>query len=39
MHCGEYYHSYDGSEEQRPCPSMIFLDDFGIVLQYTMTEK
>jgi transposase InsO family protein len=35
-HGGEYYGRSDGSEEQRPGPFAKFLEDNGIVPQYTM---
>uniref|UniRef100_A0A6N2MTR1 Integrase catalytic domain-containing protein n=1 Tax=Salix viminalis TaxID=40686 RepID=A0A6N2MTR1_SALVM len=35
-HGGEYYGRYDGSGEQRPGPFAKFLDECGIVPQYTM---
>ena len=33
---GEYYGRYDGSGEQRPGPFAKYLDECGIVPQYTM---
>ena len=33
---GEYYGKYDGSSEQRPGPFAKFLEECGIVPQYTM---
>ena len=33
---GEYYGKYDGSGEQRPGPFAKYLEECGIVLQYTM---
>ncbi|KAL3613382.1 hypothetical protein CASFOL_042795 [Castilleja foliolosa] len=33
---GEYYGRYDGSGEQRPGPFAVFLEECGIVPQYTM---
>ena len=33
---GEYYGKYDGSGEQRPVPFVKFLEECGIVPQYTM---
>ena len=33
---GEYYGKYDGSSEQRPGPFAKFLEECGIVSQYTM---
>ena len=33
---GEYYGRYDGSGKQRPGPFAKFLDECGIVPQYTM---
>ncbi|GMI70291.1 hypothetical protein HRI_000698400 [Hibiscus trionum] len=33
---GEYYGRYDGSGEQRPGPFAKFLEEYGIVPQYTM---
>ena len=33
---GEYYGRYDGSGEQRPEPFAKFLEECGIVPQYTM---
>ena len=33
---GEYYGRYDGSGEQRPGPFAKYLEDCGIVPQYTM---
>ena len=33
---GEYYGRYDGSGEQRPGPFAKFLEECGIVLQYTI---
>ena len=33
---GEYYGRYDGSCEQRPGPFAKFLEEYGIVPQYTM---
>ena len=33
---GEYYGKYDGSGEQRPGPFSKFLEECGIVPQYTM---
>ena len=35
--CGEYYGRYDGSNEQSPGPFAKFLEECGIVLQYTMS--
>ena len=34
---GEYYGRYDGSGEQRPGPFAKFLEECGIVPQYTMS--
>ena len=34
---GEYYGKYDGSGEQRPRPFSKFLEECGIVPQYTMS--
>lgn len=34
---GEYYSRYDGSGEQRPLPFAKFLEECGIVPQYTMS--
>jgi transposase InsO family protein len=36
---GEYYGRYDGSGEQRPGPFALFLNECGIVPQYTMPGK
>ena len=36
---GEYYGRYDGSGEQRPKPFALFLEECGIVPQYTMPGK
>ncbi|RDY14764.1 hypothetical protein CR513_00115, partial [Mucuna pruriens] len=36
---GEYYGIYDGSGEQRPGPFALFLNECGIILQYTMSGK
>lgn len=36
---GEYYGRYDGSGEQRPGPFALFLEECGIVPQYTMPGK
>ena len=33
---GEYYDKYDGLGEQRPGPFSKYLEECGIVLQYTM---
>ena len=33
---GEYYGRYDGSDEQRPGPFAKYLEECGIVPQYTM---
>ena len=33
---GEYYGKYDGSGEQRPGPFSKFLEECGIIPQYTM---
>ena len=33
---GEYYGRYDGSGEQRPRPFSRYLEEYGIVPQYTM---
>ena len=35
-HGGEYYGRYDGSGEQRLGPFAKYLEECGIVLQYTM---
>ena len=34
---GEYYGRYDGSGEQRLGPFAIFLNECGIILQYTIS--
>ena len=36
---GEYYGKYDGSGEQRPGPFAKFLEECGIVPQYTMPSS
>ncbi|MCI71765.1 CCR4-NOT transcription complex subunit 1-like, partial [Trifolium medium] len=36
---GEYYGRYDGSGEQRPGTFALFLNECGIVPQYTMRGK
>ena len=36
---GEYYGRYNGSGEQRPGPFALFLEECGIVPQYTMPGK
>ena len=36
-HGGEYYGRYDGSSEQRPGPFARYLQECGIVPQYTMS--
>ncbi|KAA0066928.1 Retrovirus-related Pol polyprotein from transposon TNT 1-94 [Cucumis melo var. makuwa] len=36
---GEYYGRYDGSSKQRPEPFTKYLEECGIVLQYTMSRK
>jgi len=36
---GEYYDRYDGSGEQHLGPFVLFLKEYGIVLQYTMLGK
>ena len=38
-HGGEYYGRYNGSGEQRPRPFTKFLEECGIVPQYTMPGK
>ena len=37
-HGGEYYGRYDGSGEQRPSPFAKYLEEYGIVPQYTMSR-
>ena len=38
-HGGEYYGKYDGSGEQRPGPFAKFLEECGIIPQYTMPSS
>ena len=36
---GEYYDRYDGSGEQHPGPFANFLEECGIIPQYTMSDS